>query len=64
MTDRRIATTMRPDQIVTVNDQEFVDLTRMGLIDREVPYSLDDVPAPIQIAKEADADGGEEDHGK
>jgi hypothetical protein len=60
MTDHRIATTMRPDQVVWVNDAELIDLQRLGVVDRVVPYSLDDVPAPIQIPPEVEDDSPQE----
>lgn len=63
MTEHRVTTTMRPDDVVVVNDQELLDLTRMGLIAAQAPFTLDEVPAPISlpIPKE-EPDGEEEDH--
>lgn len=49
MTEHLIKTTMQPDRVVEVNDQELEDLTRMGVVAELVPSSLDQVPAPIQI---------------
>ena len=55
MTEHLITTTMQPDRVVEVNDQELEDLTRMGVVASRVPSSLEQVPAPIQIPEVSSA---------
>lgn len=44
-----ITTTMQPNRAVEVSDQEFEDLTRMGVVSAELPSDLTQVPAPTPL---------------
>jgi hypothetical protein len=55
MTDHLITTTMQPGKVVSVDDQELEDLTRMGVVASLVPSGLEQVPAPIRIPPVAGA---------
>lgn len=41
MTDHLITTTMQPDEVVLVSDQELTDLRRMGLVASEISEETD-----------------------
>lgn len=63
MTDHLITTTMTPGKVVTVNDQELLDLTRMGVVASRVPSSLDQVPQPTPLVGAMQAGGAQQEVG-
>jgi len=64
MTQHLIRTTMRPDQVVEVSDEELSDLSRMGLVAGHEPSDLSQVPAPTPLVGKASQTGGTPDGGE
>jgi hypothetical protein len=60
MTDHLITTTMVPGKVVSVNDQELLDLTRMGVVESRVPSGLDQVPQPTPLVSAMQAGGAQQ----
>lgn len=61
MTQHLITTTMQPDRVVEVSDEELTDLERMGVVASHVPSDLSQVPAPTPLVgktKSGGTDGG------
>ena len=55
-----ITTTMQPGVVREVSDAEFVDLTRMKVVESEVPTELSDVPAGTPLVSAMQAGGAQE----